>query len=163
MSKPEETIVKCSVPCAQCPWRTANQGKKSPWGFYTKANLKRLWSNIRRAYDGEAQSCHPTDTSHPDHVAAGAKGEKPMECAGSVIVVMREFAKLVDETNTVTPDSCNKYLAKTKGFGLTKKGIQYWLIARFQMGGVPFLGGAKLPLVNVDDPEISNPFVKEIT
>lgn len=162
MNKPaEEPVAKCSVPCAQCPWRTANQGKRTTWGFYSKANLKRLWSGIRRAHDGEAQSCHPTDTSHPDHVAAGAKGEKPLECAGSVIVVMRELLKLADKDNHVTPESCDKYLAETKGSGLTKKGIQHWLIFRYQLGGVKFVGGAKLPLVNVDDPEVSNPFVKE--
>lgn len=162
MVKPKkETIAKCSVPCAQCPWRTANQGKRTPWGFYSKANLKRMWSGIRRAYGGEAQSCHPTDTSHPDHIAAGAKGDKPVECAGSVIVVMRELQKLADEDNCITPESCDKYLAETKGFGLTRAGIQHWALYRYQLGGVPFLGGNKLPLVNVDDPEISNPFVKE--
>ena len=49
-------------PCQACPWRVENHGKRHPDGWYTKANLRRLWSGIRR---GEEMSCHPTDPSNP--------------------------------------------------------------------------------------------------
>jgi len=140
-----------SRPCANCPWRIANHGKRTPWGFYTKTNLRRLWNQIRR---GGAQSCHPTDPNHPDHIAAGAKpGATPKECPGSVILIFREFAKMANDKGVIEPESCSAYLRDHKD-GLTKSGIAYWAVSRLAFGGVRFVGGPKLPDVDVDDPEI---------
>ncbi|MDA4131846.1 MAG: hypothetical protein OK454_01795 [Thaumarchaeota archaeon] len=144
-----------SKPCQQCPWRLANQGKKHKHAFYTKANLRRLWGQIRRG--GGAQSCHLTDPSHPDHIDAGAKpGAKAQECPGSVIVVLREVTKMA-EGNEVTNDGVKKYLAMRKKNGLTKRGILFWVVSRIQFGGVPMIGGLKLPEVDVTDKEIGLP------
>lgn len=142
----------CKTPCDQCPWRLSNQGKRSPGGFYTKTNLRRLWHQIRTADQGIAQSCHLTDPQHPDHVAAGAPlNAKPQECPGSVIVVMREL-QLVTELGSV-----EAYLEARGRRGLTAEGLMFWMIGRYQFGGVPIVGcGPKLPAV-ADDPEIGLP------
>lgn len=139
--------------CQHCPWREANHGKRTPWGFYTAANLRRLWNGIRR---GNAQSCHPTDASHPDHVAAGAKpGAKTKECAGSVILVYREFEKLQTcGGGTIDETALDRYAREHKD-GLTKPGILYWLVQRYQFGGVPFVGGPKLPDVDMHEQGIA--------
>ena len=78
--------------CEQCPWRVSNHGKPHKHGFYRKDNLRRLWNEVRSGQ--RAQSCHLTDSSHPDHIAAGAPlGAKPRECPGSIALVARELAK----------------------------------------------------------------------
>lgn len=139
-------------PCDDCPWRVANHGRRTPWGFYTRRNLRRLWSEIRRG--GLPQSCHPTDPNHPAHVAAGAKpGATPQECPGSVILIYREFEKLraLSATGVIDGPTCDRYLAKHRD-GLTKEGLLYWLMGRYKFGGVPFVGGgAKLPEVDVNE------------
>jgi hypothetical protein len=88
-------------PCAACPWRASNQGKRHPDGWYTKANLRRLWAKLRA---GENMTCHPTDRDNPVSpraVAAGYRvaGEhaKTRECMGSVILQQREFTYLQDD------------------------------------------------------------------
>jgi hypothetical protein len=82
-------------PCAACPWRTANQGKRHPMGWYTKANLQRLWAGMRR---GEDMTCHPTDPDNP--VPPGSTPVRPgavtIECAGSLILKQREVMRFQD-------------------------------------------------------------------
>ena len=144
-----------TTPCAQCPWRLSNQGKPHKFGFYTKGNLRRLWNQIRGG--GREQGCHLTDPSHPDHVAVGAKpGAKAQECPGSVIVVLREAKKMANADGRIEPEGVERYMA-TRRNGLKKNGIAYWLISRIQLGGVPIVGGPKLPEVDVDDTEIGLP------
>lgn len=143
------------TPCANCPWRISNHGKRTPWGFYKLANLKRLWNGIRR---GGPQSCHPTDPNHADHIAAGAKpGSEPQECPGSVVLVLRECEKIASyDNNTISPKSLDVYFKKHQD-GLTRAGVMYWVIGRQQFAGVPFVGGPKLPKVDVSDVEIGRP------
>ncbi len=141
--------------CAQCPWRLENQGKRHFGSFYSKVNLKRLWNQIRRG--GGVQSCHLTDPQHPDHILAGAKpGAEPKECPGSVIVVSRELRRIADKDGVLDNPGLKKYLKERKKFGLTRTGLQYWIMSRIQLGGVPFVGGPKIPDVK-DDPEIGLP------
>ncbi len=143
---------ECKKPCAQCPWRLSNQGKRHRFGFYTKANLRRLWNEVRGG--GLPQSCHPTDPTHPNH---GAKPDsKPQECSGSVIVVLREVRKMADDKGVIDTPGVDRHL-KTRRKGLTKNGIFYWVVSRMQMGGVPVIGGPKLPVVDENDPEIGLP------
>ena len=146
-----------SSPCDACPWRLKNQGKKTPWGFYTKANLTRLWNELRSG--GTPQSCHPTDPSHPDHCAAGAKpGAKPKECAGSVILVLREMQLMAEPDGTIAEEGLARYRRERRARGLKyPNGIRYWLLDRYQFGGVPLVGGSKLPIVDVGDPEVGLP------
>lgn len=142
-------------PCANCPWRAVNHGKRTPWGFYSAANMRRLWNQIRR---GGAQSCHPTDPNHPDHVAAGAKpGSTPLECPGAVILVLREATRLASygaDGNTVDEQAIPAYLRNHRD-GLTKTGIMYWVVQRIALAGKPFIGGAPLPAVDEDEAGIA--------
>ncbi len=149
------------IPCEHCPWKTCNPGKRTPWGFYTKRNLTRLWNQIRKASGREVgQSCHPTDPKHEDHIAAGAKeGSVPQECAGSIILVFREINKLGNSAagDVIGKEHLAAYAANEKKFGLTKRGILHWVIGRWQLGGTPFGSGPKLPDVDIDDPTVSKP------
>lgn len=93
-------------PCQACPWRVENHGVRTPDGWYTKANLKRLWNGLR---SGEApgMSCHPTDPRNPlsdEQKVAGYK-EAPghsevRECAGSVILMQRELMLFQEVVNS---------------------------------------------------------------
>lgn len=144
-------------PCPQCPWRKVNQGKRHFGGFYSKANITRLWNQIRKG--GAPQGCHLTDPSHPDHVRAGCPADaQARECPGSVILIRREIrdiAQMGAEKNYIDDQAIDAYLKKRKT-GLTNKGILYWLILRYQFGGTP-LGDRPLPDVNEDDVDIDLP------
>lgn len=143
------------TPCDRCPWRLSNHGRRTKWGFYTKRNRRRLWNGIRR---GNPQSCHPTDPSHPDHVEAGAKpGSEPKECPGAVIVAMRELQKIAsysDDGETIDVDAWRAYQSDNPQ-GMTRDGLIYWGVERYQFAGMPFVGGKPLPKVDLDDPRIS--------
>ncbi len=135
-------------PCESCPWRIANHSKRTKWQFYTQANLRRLWNQIRRG--GGAQTCHPTDPSHPDHIAAGAKpGAVKHECAGSVILVLKEFEKIkaIAGDQPISGEHVVRYRAENPD-GLTDTGLAFWMVQRYQLGGTPLIGEAPLPEVN---------------
>jgi hypothetical protein len=143
-----------TTPCEQCPWRLSNQGKKHKFGFYKKANLRRLWNQIRGG--GNKQSCHLTDPSHPDHIAVGAKeGAQAQECPGSVIVVKREIERMANGSQIIGVEQALHYF-KTRKKGLSKRGVLYWVIGRMQLGDTPYFGEGKLPDVK-DDPGIGLP------
>lgn len=84
-----------SGPCSACPWRTSNQGKRHPDGWYTKKNLRRLWAGLRR---GERMTCHPTDPTNPlpEGSRAVPEGTTTRECTGGLIVIQREMQRLND-------------------------------------------------------------------
>lgn len=147
------------TPCEQCPWRIANQGKHHPAGFYDKKNLRRLWNQIREG--GQLQSCHPTDPGHPDHRQyAGAKpGAKPVECIGSVILILREmhYADTLDgdtTTGELSATDFDRYMAKTKQRkGLTREGLLYQGFIRT----IPRPVGDSAPLPSVSDELLDSP------
>jgi hypothetical protein len=143
-----------SKACEQCPWRLANQGTRHAAGFYTARNLRRLWNQIRKG--GAAQSCHLTDPSHPDHVAAGAKpGATAQECPGSVVLVTRELNRIKRLAGGAAVDAphLDAYRRERPKHGLTRRGLTYWLVQRIVFGR---LGGPPLPDVE-DDPAIDLP------
>jgi len=82
-------------PCAACPWRTTNHGRRHPDGWYTKRNLRRLWAGLRR---GERMTCHPTDPDNPvpEGAARPAPGHATRECTGSLVLVQREAQRIND-------------------------------------------------------------------
>ena len=135
-------------PCAECPWRTANHGRRDPRKFYTKRNLQRLWNQIRK--DGGVQSCHPTDPQHPDH---GAKPDsKPQECAGSIVLITREMriaGNMAGAKDELTPESSEAYLRiSNERKGLTRQGLLYHCLMRPTPR--PFGEGNPLPAVPTD-------------
>ena len=123
--------------CDQCPWRVANQGRRTRQGIYTKANLTRLWNQVRRG--GAVQSCHLTDPTHRDHIALGANPERqkpPEECLGAVILVCRELEHIKTlSTDTTDADELTvlgvqTYWRDRARRGLTQSGILFHTLLR---------------------------------
>lgn len=146
-----DAISSAQMPCDECPWRVANQGKRHPGGFYRKDNLRRLWNQIRKG--GGIQTCHPTDAAHADHRKySGAKpGATPRECTGSVILILRElrYADTLDgdtATRQLSVTDGERYLAETRQRkGLTREGLLYHGFVRAMPR--PLGAGSPLPAV----------------
>ena len=58
---------------------------------------------------------------------------------------------MADVEKFISAEAVKDYLVRRRRKGLTKSGILYWLMQRIQLGGVPFIGGSKLPEVEEDD------------
>jgi hypothetical protein len=114
--------------CDACPWRLSNAGKASPlvtrdeggtyrYGWYTTANLRRLWRGLRSG-SGISMTCHPTDAQ------SGAVDVHPSvqthECAGATILIQRELQRLSD---------CGDYRRYRRAHprGLTRDAVRGWL------------------------------------
>lgn len=142
-----------TAPCKACPWRLTNQGKRHPDGWYTKANLARLWARLRR---GEDMSCHPTDPNNPVSEQAQTQGYRPApdharirECTGSLILRQREVV-LLDTTFAANPTAYRR----ARPFGLTRDGIAA-VITRAAFGGT-IIGGPPMPRPNLNEPDIGH-------
>lgn len=88
--KTKATIEPSSdTPCAACPWRAINHGKRHPEGWYTKRGRRDLWNGLRT---GEAlgMTCHPTDGA----VQPVADYVETRECAGAILLLAREWISL---------------------------------------------------------------------
>jgi len=164
MSNTYANAKTAGTPCEQYPWQIANHGKRHPGGFYRKDNLRRLWNQIRKG--GGTQSCHPTDPSHQDHRQyAGAKpGARPLECLGSVILVLREmrYADTLDGDTTageLSVTDFERYMAETRQRqGLSRDGLLYHGFERAMPR--PFGDGTPLPAVAeelLDSPAYGRP------
>ena len=138
-------------PCKACPWRLANQGTRHPDGWYTKANLRRLWGGLRR---GEMMSCHPTDARLEVSDKAQAAGyttapehSQTKECVGAHVLTQREFMRFQD-------DASGDFRAywRLNPRGLTRNGLAA-LMARALFGGTVAGDGPRLPKPNLNDPE----------
>lgn len=128
------------TPCADCPWRTRNQGRRHAKGWFTRRNLRELWARLRTGV-GTGQTCHATDPSEPrpEGATAPPAGTEPAECAGALLLVQRELARL-----SKVP-TWEKY-AKANPLGLTTAGARWWALARCHFAGTP-LGGPPMPVV----------------
>lgn len=120
-------------PCGACPWRTANHGRRHPDGWYTKANVRRLWSGMRR---GEMMTCHPTDPRNP--VPAGQKpapaNAVTRECAGAHLLIQREM-QLIEGLAKVAPEGQGWAIyRRRRPRGLTREGLLGYL-ERVMFGG----------------------------
>lgn len=137
-------VPAAETPCAQCPWRTENQGKRHPDGWYTKANRTRLWSKLRR---GEAMTCHPTDPTNP--IPEGARavpdGTTTRECTGAIILQQREVMVVQDMEVDM------KRYRRERPRGMTREGFGE-ILARAVFGGVPVIGGQKMTLPDLNQP-----------
>lgn len=149
-----EIIVKMAKPqaCKECPWRLSNRGKRpDPGGWYTKSNLHRLWSGLRR---GKSMTCHRTDDrmnelSGPCEVAPGTS---PHECTGGLILVQREMSKfqLHNAPSLTTQFKVYRYYNPN---GMSLAGLRE-LVARHLLGGVPAIGKLKMSTPNLNDREV---------
>lgn len=128
-------------PCSECPWRLSNQGKPHPDGWYSKSNLKRLWSKLRK---GENMSCHPTDPTNPipEGCTPVPTDARTLECAGALILQQRELMRFQGAMNGI--DKRAQVFAtyrKQNPNGMTLRGLGS-IIERSIFGGV--LGGVKM-------------------
>lgn len=134
-------------PCAACPWRTENHGRRHPDGWYTAANRKRLWAKLRR---GDGMTCHPTDPLNPIPEGARAVPENATthECAGALILQQRELMYLQDEPDLQT-------YRRNRPLGLTRAGIAE-MISRALFGGLPIVGGRAMSKPDLNE-KVSHP------
>lgn len=106
-------------PCAACPWRTENHGKRHPDGWYSNKNLRRLWAGLRT---GERMTCHPTDPRNPvpDGHRAAPEGTTTRECYGAQVLIQRELQRVSD---ALTPDGAKwSDYSRSHPRGLTRDG-----------------------------------------
>lgn len=84
------------------------------------------------------------------------------ECAGSVIVVLRELIELEKVAiarhgdKVIDEEDIRQYL-RERPHGMKSRGIIYWVVERMQLANVPFFGGPPIPKVDVDDAAIGLP------
>ncbi len=132
--------------CKECPWRKSNQGKRTKGGFYTKANLRRLWAGLRTG-EAPGMTCHGAD---PRGKAIDAEpvedlgGESKVECAGALLLVQRELRKIEADPSSYP------FRLRT---ALARRGAWWWGIGRCAMADTP-MGGPSMPVVE-EDPDIS--------
>jgi hypothetical protein len=137
-------------PCKHCPWRLSNQGKRHQHGFYTKANLRRLWNGLRR---GERMTCHPTDPAMAEFEGYEGTAERHVthECAGAQILVQRE----IDRAQRCIPegggDGYRPYRAKHP-MGLLRGGLLEHISTHIFAG--TFLGGLRPTKVNLNEKDV---------
>lgn len=129
--------------CAACPWRKSNQGKQHAHGWYSQANLDRLWRGLRTG-EAPGMTCHPTDPDNlvPEGHRAPPDDSQKHECAGSLILVIRELRAI---------EADPKSYPRRFPF-LSKSGVLWWAFSRSVFAGT-LLGSDPLPLLE-DDPEI---------
>lgn len=88
MTSRTEMAPPAEQPCRDCPWRTANHGKRHPDGWYRKDNRRRLWAGLK---DGEHMTCHPTDPDNPvpDGWRTVPVGTRTRVCAGAHQLILQ--------------------------------------------------------------------------
>lgn len=146
-----------SGPCAQCPWRISNQGKRHPDGWYTKKNLRRLWVGLRR---GEQMTCHPTDPTNPipDGARSVPEGTTTKLCAGAEVLVQREAQRCNDLMGAAIDAGGEGNLFKVykdvHPKGLTKEGAY---MVMMQIAGAIWPGEIRRAAVNLYQPDVGHP------
>lgn len=122
-------VAAVNAPCVTCPWRTENQGKRTPDGWFSKTNLRSLWVGLRQ---GVGMTCHSTDPANPvsEAQAAAGFGKKgdgaTRECAGAVILQQREvmiFQAICKERDAVGKNDGFAVYRRARPRGLTRDGL----------------------------------------
>ena len=146
-------------PCVHCPWRTANQSKPHPAGWYTLANLRRLWAGMRR---GENMTCHPTDPANPvpDSTRPAPDDATTLECAGSLILKQREFMRFQRLALANPGEDTFRLYRQRYPRGLTRGGILA-VVERAMFGGIPLIGGLAMARPDLNEPGISAPDIED--
>lgn len=146
LAPPAGTAPAHTSPCAACPWRTANHGKRHPGSWYTKGNRRRLWSGLRA---GEMMSCHPTDPGNPvpEGLPAPADGTTIKECAGAHVLLQRELA--IFTALCARMDVADAYRRYTE---LRRRGITRVGLMRYMVRGTPLGDGHRPTVQQLDTP-----------
>lgn len=137
MTAREKMLPANPHPCADCPWRVSNRGRRNKHGFYTKINLRRLWTGLR---EGERMTCHPTDPDMAEFEGyeETAVRQRTHECAGALTLVQRElaiFAHCVKQAEAVGAKDGLKRYRKLRPRGLTRNGIAAHVAAAIRYPG----------------------------
>lgn len=140
--------------CSDCPWRLSNQGRPHPGGWYTKANLRRLWSGLRH---GVAMTCHPTDPDNPmpPGLNPPAPGSRTVECAGALVLQQREIMIFQDICNAEPKGNSLRTYKQQRPGGMSRMGL-IEIVERFMFGGVELIGGAKMTKPDLNDREVGH-------
>lgn len=148
------TPPKCSRACDACPWRQSNQGKRTSGGWYTKANLRRLWNGLKTG-DAPGMTCHPTDPDNPpsDEGKQAKPGAETHECYGALLLIAREVRLATELCETHQGDAFKEY-RKLRPKGLNKWGMAHWIMR--WAAPTPFTGGV-LPTEITEDDDIQHP------
>ncbi len=80
--------------CETCPFLVKNHGKKHEAGWYTRTNIRRLWSGLR---SGKAPGilCHSSDPQNEDYGGGGkVKPGHEHECAGALLLLAQNINAL---------------------------------------------------------------------
>lgn len=138
--------------CAACPWRRSNQGKPHPHGWYSKRNLRRLWTGLRTG-EAPGMTCHPTDSNLlvPDGYREARPDAETVECSGALLLVQREL-RIVERMVLAEEIGGTREYLRTRRRGLTRAGLMWWIGSRYQFAGTP-LGGAPMPGIP-EDPDV---------
>lgn len=145
--------------CKDCPWRTTNLKRKpDPHGFYTLANLRRLWRGLR---NGERMTCHPTDPEMAEFAGYEKTAERPVtyECAGALVLIQREmerFQSCAKEAEAEgQKDGLKRYRRKYPK-GLTRDGLLRFF-NDMMFGGTPLSPRDKMATPNLNMAGIGHP------
>ena len=106
--------------CKDCPSAVSNHRRRQRGGYYSQANVRTLWRDLRRGgarmlcLRPESQPVPLTDTAHPS------------ECAGGLALIIRELNSLADLKRTdIGRGNIRHYLSRNPT-GLSKGGIYFW-------------------------------------
>jgi len=156
MTKRKTIEPPVSKACADCPWRRSNQGKRTSGGWYSKANLRRLWTGLRTG-EAPGMTCHPIDPDNPptDDGRQASEDATTRECYGALLLVAREL-KLAETLHDEHGEKTMQVYRKLRSRGLTREGMAHW-VWRFAINA-PFLTGPPpLPKTWAEDDDIEHP------
>lgn len=124
-SPPSEALRVCET----CPWLTKNHGRKHHAGWYTKANLKRLWNGLRSG-DCPGVVCHSTDPARVLYggVTPVSPGTEKRQCAGALLVIFKHM-------NEISKSKPWVYKANHP-LPMKRSGIAHW-VQRYLFGNLP--------------------------
>lgn len=146
-------------PCKTCPFRASNVGKVEPRKWFTVKNLLRIWNGVRRG-KAPGMLCHRTDVNAADYgMKPAPPGTVAQECAGLLVVVARH-AKLIEAACQKGGAPREVWLRYTRVVARPFSRMAFvggW-VPRLALGGVPIVGGEPVPNVDVDEPDVKEPW-----
>lgn len=147
----------CPRACEHCPWRLANQGSKpDPHKFYTPGNLARLWRGMRA---GARMSCHPTDPRMAEFEGYEALADREVtrECAGSLVLVQREWMVFQGMAIADPKGKTLQQYRRARPNGLTREGL-ISVMERAMCGGT-ILNPVAMARPDLGDEEVGYPAI----
>ena len=81
--------------CSSCPFRVSNHYKRVPKGWYSEANLARLWRGVS---EGRRLACTEFESVPESTPAEPTSGQRAAqrECAGALYLVLRHLEAVND-------------------------------------------------------------------